>query len=63
MDTLSLSLALALTLAPVKKTTLERTPVVAPPAPSSLVVVAVADVKPPESLTTCYANKNGCWSE
>lgn len=57
----SLSLAVVLALAPVKDSTTSRVSYV--PAPKAPIVLAVASIQSPESLTTCYENRNGCWSE
>jgi hypothetical protein len=58
----SLLISAALSLVPMKDSSVTVRPFYAP-APKAPIVVAVASVQSPESLTTCYENRNGCWSE
>lgn len=53
----SLSLVLALTIAPDSSR-------IIPPPPAAPIVVARAEEEPSESLTTCYQSRSGsCWTE
>lgn len=57
LDTLSLALSLALADS-------SRVAVAYPPPPAAPVVMARADIRAPESLTTCYQGRSGsCWTE
>jgi hypothetical protein len=57
----SLLIIASLAVTPVKDTATFRPSYV--PAPKAPIVLAVASVTAPEFQSTCYANRNGCWSE